>query len=117
MLRIVMGVFGVAINAVLLPVGQYFWKLSLENGYSIKVFWSKHFIYGALCYVLGTIFWLFALSVFPLSKIYPFVSLSYIIGAMIGYLVLKEPLGWINIGGYVLLIVSLILITIGSSGN
>jgi len=110
-MRIFLGVFGVAINAVLLPLGQYFWKISLTNGYTIGVFFSKHFLIGALCYVIGTVFWLFALSVFPLSKIYPFVSISYIFGAVLGYLLLKESLSWINVAGYFLLVCSLLLIT------
>lgn len=110
-MRILLGVFGVAINALLLPLGQYFWKISLANGYTVSVFFSKHFLMGALCYVIGTVFWLYALSVFPLSRIYPFVSISYIFGAILGYVLLRESQCWINVVGYALLIISLILIT------
>lgn len=109
-MRILLGVIGVAINAILLPLGQYFWKLSLSKGYTISVFFSKNFILGAACYVIGTVFWLFALSVFPMSKIYPFVSLSYIFGAFYGYYFLKESVNWINMLGYLLLLCSLVLI-------
>lgn len=110
MSKTILGVIGVAINTLLLPLGQYFWKISLADGYSFRIFFSKYFIIGASCYVLGTVFWLFALSVFPLSKIYPFVSLSYIFGALIGFLFLKEPFSMVNVAGYLLLLVALVLI-------
>lgn len=109
--RISMGYIGVAINTFLLPIGQLFWKKALSEGYSIRVFFSLSFLLGALCYALGTVFWFFALSVFPFSKIYPFISLSYIVGAGLGLLFLNEHLTTTNLIGYFILIVALILLS------
>lgn len=108
--KILLGYIGVAVNTILLPLGQLFWKKALVSGYSIKVFYSRFFILGAMCYVLGTVFWLFALSVFPFSKIYPFVSLSYIVGACLGVYLLNESISAFNIIGYVVLIASIVMI-------
>lgn len=110
--RVLLGYLGVAINTALLPMGQFFWKKALMNGYNIRIFFSSNFLLGALCYVLGTIFWLFALSVFPLSKIYPFVSLSYLVGAGLGFYLFNESISFVNITGYILLIAAIVLIGI-----
>lgn len=112
MIKIILGIIGVVLNSMLLPLGQYFWKRSLVDGYTIGVFFSRNFIYGALCYVVGTVFWLFALSIFPLSKIYPFIAVSYIVAAIMGYYYLGEQIKFLNIIGYALLILSLVLITV-----
>ena len=108
--RLLLGYLGVAINTLLLPMGQFFWKKALVDGYNIKVFFSLSFFLGALCYVLGTVFWFFALSIFPLSKIYPFVSLSYLVGAGLGFYLFNESISFTNIIGYVMLIAAIVLI-------
>ena len=106
----ILGFVAIIINALLLPAGQAIWKKALQNGYNINVFFSLYFWLGSLIYIIATLIWFYALSIFPLSKVYPFVSLSYILGAVYGYFIFNERILLINIIGYLILIIGLILI-------
>jgi drug/metabolite transporter (DMT)-like permease len=104
----------IILTNVLVPFGQYFWKKSLIAGFKINILYSANFLLGCLFFVTGTVVWLYALSLYPLSKIYPFLSFSFLIGILIGVIILGEKFTFINFVGSALLVVSLILISIKS---
>jgi drug/metabolite transporter (DMT)-like permease len=66
---------------------------------------SPGVIGGLAMYVLGAVAWLGVLTRAPLSLAYPFVGLSFILTAALGYLVLQEAVGPMRVAG-ILLIVS-----------
>lgn len=73
---------------------------------------SPWVIGGLLVYGSGVVFWLLALSSFPISYVYPFASLSYI-GILIGsYLIFHEPLNRIRIFGIATIIAGVLITSI-----
>ena len=109
-LRYLLGIISVMLNCILLPLGNLFWKKSTLNGYNISVFFSSNFLIGCVFFVTGTILWLYALSIFPFSKIYPFMSFSFVTSAFLGVVLLGERFSITNFFGIVLLIVALFFI-------
>lgn len=105
-----LGILCVLLNCILVPFGQYYWKKALTHGYSISVFLTANFILGCIFFITGTLVWLYALSVFPFSKVYPFLSLSFLVGVLIGAMFLGEKVTLLNYSGVLLLVVSLFLI-------
>lgn len=67
---------------------------------------------GIFCTGLGLILWLYVLSQFNLSYIYPFGAVLYIIVALIGYFVLGEPMTTIKMCGIGVIVVGCVLINL-----
>ncbi len=102
----------VVLTSLMLPLGQAFWKKAVNDGFNMMIFFSFDFIIGAIIYVVATAIWLFALSVFPLSKAYPFMALSYLFAALFGVIFFKDKLSLVNYIGYFLLIFGIVLISL-----
>lgn len=75
-----------------------------------------HVVFGGILYSISFIVWLFVLSRVKLSYAYPFISLSYVIVAILGYLVLDEKISLGACAGicFVVIGVSMIGMNIGS---
>lgn len=93
------------INILLLVSGQMLWKAGMSQigeitlGSIWQVVKSPYIIGGGIIYVFATGLWLFILSRMPFSIAYPFQSLAYVIGVVIGYFIFKEvvtPTQWIG---------------------
>jgi drug/metabolite transporter (DMT)-like permease len=86
----------VFINVILLVSGQVFWKMGLTKhdpnsmNTFITVFKNPYIIFGCVIYAVATLIWFYALSRYPLSRIYPLQSMAYVLGALSGYLFFKE---------------------------
>lgn len=63
-----------------------------------------------LASVLSMFSWMAAMTRFPVSYAYPFVSLSFVGVALLGVVLFKESLGWTQIAGMVLIVGGVILI-------
>jgi drug/metabolite transporter (DMT)-like permease len=66
---------------------------------------------GLGIYVLGTVFWLAALSRVDLSYAYPFASLSYVVMLIGSWLVFGESISLLRIIGSVVIIIGVLLIS------
>jgi multidrug transporter EmrE-like cation transporter len=77
----------------------------------LAVFLSAGVLGGLSLYGLGTMLWLGVLSRTEISKAYPFVGLGFILTALIGYFVFGDSLGPLRIGGIVLVILGIFLIS------
>ena len=60
---------------------------------------------GLAVYVLGTLFWLVALSRLDLSYAYPFVSLGFVMITLYAHFAMTEPLSTLKMGGIALITV------------
>jgi len=65
---------------------------------------------GIVCYILSTLLWWMALKEGPISKVYPFTSLNFVMLAIFGYLLFKEHLSFLGIIGIALIIVGITLL-------
>lgn len=77
---------------------------------------SRHIIAGvALCGV-GAICWVYVLSRFELSRALPIMGgLAYVAMFFIGRFILREPTNWVNLGGILLIIAGLYLVSLKSA--
>jgi drug/metabolite transporter (DMT)-like permease len=85
-------------NIVCLVFGQTAWKMGLEkvelHGSVIAKFFQIVFspliLLGFALYIIATVVWMYLLSKFPMSYLYPLQSLAYIISLFVGLFVFKE---------------------------
>jgi len=94
-------------NILLLVAGQALWKFGIGkmmlNGWGsiLSVMFSPWIVAGVFLYVIATGIWIYLLSKFPLSFLYPMQSLAYVIGLLIAIYFFQEqiPLSrWIGVG-------------------
>ena len=83
----------------------------LNIGTLIRIFTNVRILAGLLCYGIATILWLGAMSTLNISFMYPLLSLSYVITALIALIFLRENVTlyhWIGIimvvGGCLLIV-------------
>lgn len=108
--------------AVLLVSGQTLWKLSTTNlssqiSHKFQLIYylvtSKYFISGCICYIIATILWIYILSQFEFSTIYPvFVGVCIISSILIGCIFFNETENLISkIFGSAVIIIGIYFIT------
>lgn len=104
------GILFVICSAIFVCIGQLFWKVSLNLGW---VF----FLLGFVCYGIGAIFMITAYRYGELSVLQPMLSINYILGIVLGVLVLQESLTISKAIGIGVISFGVILIGGGSSEN
>lgn len=94
-------------NIVLLVLGQALWKIGVEKiqlnepGDIISILFSPFIVIGIILYGLATVIWIYLLSKFPLSFLYPLQSLAYVFGLIVAIVLFQEyvPITrWIGVG-------------------
>jgi drug/metabolite transporter (DMT)-like permease len=79
---------------------------------------TNFFIVGGFALVFGgSLFWLVVLSRWDLSLAYPLLSINYIIGIGLSALILKEQVSWLQLGGVLVIIAGVTLVSIGHPGS
>jgi drug/metabolite transporter (DMT)-like permease len=74
---------------------------------------SPFVLLGLGLYGVGTVLWLFALREADLSLVYPFVSISFVMVALSGILLLGEPVSLTRLAGLGLIIAGLLVMARG----
>ena len=106
-----------ALFSVLLGgLGQVLWKiglntvnLNLQDLSKLKdTLMNEWILAGILCYVISTLLWWKALKDGPISQVYPFTSINFIILVVVGYFLFKENLGFLGIIGITLIVTGII---------
>jgi uncharacterized membrane protein len=104
-----------------LLAGQVLWKQGLagfpdpfhEPWRALRtVGTSTHIVSGILLYGMATLIWLYLLSRFELSYIYPITSLSFVLAAILAHFWLGEDLGWNRVLGVTTICLGVYLVTI-----
>lgn len=94
-------------NIVLLLLGQVLWKIGVGkiqlNGFESVIYlvFSPFIIGGVILYILATVIWIYLLSKFPLSFLYPLQSLAYVFGLILAIIIFKEYVPvtrWVGVG-------------------
>lgn len=108
--------------ALLLTLGQVCWKyaimktsFSFTSDLSIKkivgLVFSPYMITGIIIYVFATVFWIYLLSKYEYSKIYPMIASAYIFALIFAYYFFHESIGWYKISGVISIIIGIVLIS------
>lgn len=94
----------VLVQVVALAGGQVFWKMGVDDaggfmsgGRSLldsllTLARTPSFLLGTALYVVATIVWIYLLARHDLGYIYPFLSLTYVVTAFGGWMILGEAL-------------------------
>ncbi len=94
------------VNILLLVVGQTVWKIGIEKmplnsiGNILSAIFSPLILLGIALYGLATVIWIYLLSKFPLSVLYPLQSLAYVLGMVVALLIFHEHISatrWIGV--------------------
>jgi len=97
------------LNILCLVFGQTAWKMGLEkielHGSIIaklfQIVFSPLILLGFALYIIATVIWMYLLSKFPISYLYPLQSLAYVISLFVGLLIFKEAIPltrWVGTG-------------------
>ena len=85
----------------LLQVGGYPHDLAELGSFFLKAYTNGYVISAAILTIVTALAWIIALSKAELSRIYPFMALSYVLVAVFSMVIFKEdvsPLRWAGIG-------------------
>lgn len=97
------GILMMLIAALLISIGQMFWKLS-----NAQV--NKLLLIGFLLYGIGAILMIFAFKYGKLSVLHPVLCSSYIFSIFFGVLVLEETITKLKVIGIALIILGIAFI-------
>lgn len=105
-------------QSLCLVAGNAFLKLTLERigkfhfafSYIKQFLLSPLFLLCGICMGGATILWLYILKHYPFSAAYPLISISYLFGLIISWLVFKEPIPFLRWIGVVFIILGVILV-------
>lgn len=98
------------LGSVLAAAGQVLLKVGVSGATTLAGFTNLRVISGLACYVLGTVLWLVALSRMPLSRVYPFTILTFVIVYLAAITLLGERLTASLVTGLVLVLSGLVII-------
>lgn len=92
----------ILVNIVLLVGGQTMWKIGLSHRKIsdiqsiIVTMFTPWVIGGIVLYVIATVVWIYLLSKFPISLLYPLQSLAYVLTLFIAIFVFHEHVSWLR---------------------
>ena len=90
-------------SALFACVGQLLWKLSAQYG-------LPALLAGFVLYGIGALFMLLGYRFGKLSSLQPILALSYALSAVLGVLVLEEPLPLLKIAGIAVITLGVIMV-------
>lgn len=97
-------------SCLLGAVGQLLLKLGATGVPGISGLVNLRVASGLLCYGIGTLLWLLALARLPLSRVYPFTILTFVIVYVASVLILGERLTASLLIGVLLVCAGLVVI-------
>jgi len=102
----------VIIGSVPAAAGQIFLKLGATGANSLVDFMNSRIATGFVLYAIGSVLWIIALSRLPLSKVYPFTILTFVLVYVASATLLGEPITITVLLGAALVIAGLMIITL-----
>jgi len=77
--------------------------------YLLKALPDPFILSGLLAAFVASLFWMLAMSKFPLSYAYPFMSLSFVLVFLLSAVLFHETITWTKVAGLILVILGLIV--------
>lgn len=102
------------VSAALAALGQLFLKIGV-GGLAGPIDWVNiKTLFGLLLYAAGLALWLYGLSRAPLSLVYPFAILAFVLVGALSVVALGERPSGLTLGGWAVICVGLALTQLGS---
>ncbi len=119
MKNILLILFSVSLNALaqlfirqgMLQIGKVSLKLDQLWYMAWRSLTNWYLLGGMLCYAVSIITWMVVLSRVNVSLAYPFLSVGYIITAVLAYFILNEPLTLQKMIGIAVICLGVIILT------
>lgn len=97
-------------GVVLAALGQLLFKIGATGRTQALEFVNPAVIGGLACYGFGTALWIAALARAPLTTVYPFTALTFVVVYAAGVLLLGEPWSMRALVGIGLILAGLFLV-------
>ena len=95
----------------MITIGYFDFVISNLLPVTLKAAANSFVLLGLLCYVMSVALWMLVLSRVDVSFAYPFLSVGYIVTAVIGYAVFNENLSFYRTAGIGLICLGVILVS------
>ena len=95
----------------MLKMGNIALKMDALWNMTVQAISNVYIWAGMLSYAISIFLWMVVLSKVNVSLAYPFLSIGYILTAIIAYFVFGEPLTWQKIAGILIICVGVIVLT------
>jgi undecaprenyl phosphate-alpha-L-ara4N flippase subunit ArnE len=99
-------------GSVCASVGQMLFKAGASNRHTLQDFLNGWIVWGLFFYAVGTLLWIYSLSKAPLTIVYPFTALTFVLVYLGGVLIYDEPTTPTALGGVALVLVGLYFIAV-----
>ena len=100
----------VLLGSFLAAAGQIFLKLGATGAVGLADYVNARLAFGFALYGIGSVVWVVALSKLPLSKVYPFTVLTFVLVYVASFVVLGERITAQVIAGALLVLAGLVVI-------
>jgi drug/metabolite transporter (DMT)-like permease len=97
-------------GAVLAALGQVSFKCGAQGRSGLLDFVNLWIFLGLVLYFAGTVFWILALSAVPLTVLYPFAALTYVLVNVFAVTLLGEQLTTKGVAGTAFVLLGLFLV-------
>lgn len=97
-------------GALLAALGQVSFKFGAAGRSGLLEFVNPWILLGLLLYFAGTVFWILALSAVPLTVLYPFAALTYVLVNVFAVALLGEQLSTKGLAGTGFVLLGLFLV-------
>lgn len=105
------------IGAVLAALGQVSFKCGAQGRVDLLDFANIWILLGLVLYFAGTVFWILALSAVPLTVLYPFAALTYVLVNVFAVMLLGEQLTTKGVAGTAFVLLGLFLVATSFEAN
>lgn len=103
--------FSLLAGTLCAAAGQMLFKLGATGRESLLSFLNVWIFLGLMLYGLGTMLWIFALSRVPLTVVYPFTALTFVLVYIGGVCILGEQTSPRAVSGVLLVMGGLYLVS------
>jgi len=98
-------------GTLLAALGQVMFKVGATGRDTLAGFVNAWILSGLAAYALGTMFWIYSLSKAPLTLVYPFTALTFVLVYLLGIFWLGETSSAKALIGVALVLLGLLLIS------
>ena len=99
-------------GSILAAAGQIFLKLGATGASSLAGFLNSRVLVGFGLYGVGSLLWILALAKLPLTRVYPFTILTFVLVYMASAAVLGEQITGMVLAGAAIVLLGLVLIVL-----
>ena len=95
----------------MLKLGSVSFNMELIWNMALSVFTNMYLLSGMFSYGISIVLWMIVLSKVNVSLAYPFLSVGYVVTAVLAYLIFKEPLTVQKILGIAIICLGVVILT------